>query len=142
LSGPHLAELLTKSLIPVREFEFLLQKHQKTPDSEVLEKASAAGLILLTKDESMESDFIEEIVRFRARVLALQMPAGNVYRMHAAVTASSHKWERILLSNPVGPLVIRIREDGSIGLVRKEAELREILDRVLTARKASQKRHR
>jgi hypothetical protein len=51
-------------------------------------------------------------------------------------------YERVLLSNPIGPLTISISPDGKIKKVTGEQELRARQKKLLTSKMSRAKRHR
>lgn len=131
--------MLKRGGIQVRLYESLFEKNTKTQDCIVIEGVCRAGLILLTKDESIEADWIDDIIAYKAKVLVLTDGHGNTTHWASALIASESAWDRALLNNRVGPLVIRINRQG-IGKVEFESDLRRLRERLRTARIVRAKR--
>lgn len=137
--------LLKKAKLSVFEYDHLLTKGQSVPDDVVLDAATKAGFVLITKDSSMEDDWIQAIIEKRARVIRVREPeeedGANVTRVAAAIICSNQACHKILLENLNGPLVIRVNSTGEITKVLREQELRAHSNRLLTGRIVRGKRH-
>jgi hypothetical protein len=139
ISGDTLASILRKGGLRVFVYETLLEKNRKISDASVIARACQSGFILVTKDESLEGDWIEEIISHKARALVLTDGHGNVIHWASALIASESVWERALLNHPIGPLIIRINRRG-VGKVEEEADLLALCQRAKTARIVRAKR--
>jgi predicted nuclease of predicted toxin-antitoxin system len=141
ISGTTLASLLRKAKLVVFEYEELLERNKKIPDATVLKRAVEAGYVLVSKDGNMESDELEYIIEHRARVIFLDDQEGGPVSWAAALICAESAYERVLLSNPSGPLTIHVSRIGTIRAVTGEEELRRRCDRIQTAHITRRKRH-
>jgi hypothetical protein len=141
ISGNALASLLKKAKLVVFEYEELLERNKKIPDDMVLMRAVEAGYVLVSKDGNMESDELEHIIEHRTRVIFLDDQEGGPVSWAAALICAETAYERVLLNNPIGPLVIHISRMGTIRAVVGEEELRRRYNRILTVRITRKKRH-
>jgi hypothetical protein len=133
ISGNALASLLRKGGLRVFVYETLLEKNKKIPDGTVIERACQSGFILVAKDEALESEWIEEIITHKARVLVLTDGQGNVVHWAAALISSAKVWERALLNHLIGPLIIKINRQGVSG-IEDEGQLTKLCQRLKTAK--------
>jgi hypothetical protein len=111
-----------------------LPRNKKIPDARVIETSSGAGYVLVTTDRRMESEWIEDIILYKAKVMLLTDEQGGPIHWAAALIVGEQSWRRALLDNPAGPLVIRISKAGVITKLTGEEELRSRRDHLLTAR--------
>jgi hypothetical protein len=139
ISGPTLASILRRGGLRVLEYQTLCEKNKKIPDDSVIGKVCESGFILVTKDEAMQSDWIEEIIEHKARALVLTDGHGNVVHWAAALISSEAVWERALLDHLIGPLIIRINRQG-VHRVDPEPELVALCQRLKTSRIVRAKR--
>jgi hypothetical protein len=140
-SGNKFVSRLREARIPVQPFESLLRKNKKTPDSSVIERAAGAGYVLVTTDKRMESDWIDDIIRCRAKIILLTDDHGGPIHWTAALVCSQARWRRVLLDHPSDPVTIRIDAAGNIVKVAGSARLLERREHLLTASIARSKRH-
>ena len=134
VSGKAFASLLEQARILVHQYESLLPRNKKIPDARVIEVSAGAGYVLVTTDRRMESEWIEDIIRYSAKVVLLTDQDGGPIHWAAALVAGEQGWRRALLDNPAGPLVIRINKAGQITKLTGEADLRSRRDHLLTVR--------
>jgi hypothetical protein len=121
-------------------YETLFEKNRKIPDGQIIERSCQSGFILVTKDESMESEWIEDIIAHKARVILLTDGYGNVMNWAASLIASEKVWHRALLDHPFGPLVIRINREG-VQRIDYAESLSKLCQRRKTARIVRSKRN-
>jgi hypothetical protein len=88
VSGPSLASHLRAAGLVVHQYEKLLTKNRKIQDSRVIEVASEAGYVIVTKDTRMESDWTEDIIEHKAKVILLTDDCGGVEAVPTVVDAS------------------------------------------------------
>ena len=86
----------------------------------------------MTKDERIERDWVDVIIKHRARVILLTDSQGGITELAAALICARDACERTLLDNPMGPLIIRVNKTGTISKIRGETELRSRRDKLLT----------
>lgn len=141
ISGKALASLLKQARMPVHQYESLLPRNKKTPDSRVIEVCSRNGYVLVTTDRRMESEWIEDIVRHKAKVVLLTDEEGGPIHWASALIVSETSWRRILLDNPIGPIVIRISKGGTTTKFTGEDELHARRAQLQTARIVRSKKH-
>lgn len=141
-SGPEFASLLGKGRLSAREYQVLLPRNKKTPDSTVIASAAKEKYILVTTDKRLETDWIDDIVTNKAQIILLTDDDGGPMHWASALIVSENRWTRILLDNPHSPLVIRIDRAGNIVKLIGESELCERRDQLLTASIVRRKRHR
>jgi len=134
LSGDAFAALLTKAKICVHKYEKLLRKNRKIPDPEVIAACSKANFILVSKDPSMERDWIEDIIECKAKVLFLSDKEGGIMHWTAALMCSRKAWERAFLDHPNEPMLIRITNSGGITKITGEADLRKRRTKLMTTK--------
>jgi len=132
VSGRTFASLLSRARIEVCEYDSLLKKNTKTPDSKVIEVCSAASFILVTTDKRMESDWTDDIVRHKARIILLNFDEGGPLQWASALICKQSAWERVLLDHLAGPLVVKINRSGSVTKVVGSDELVKRRERILT----------
>lgn len=142
ISGPALASLLRQGRIVVHEFEKLLKKNKKIPDNAVIEATAGANYVLVTKDKRMETDWTEEIIAHKSRIILLTDEEGGPIHWAAALICGQVTWERALLDHPHKPMIVRINRAGQLINIAGEVDLRDRRDHVLTARVSRQRRHR
>lgn len=123
------------------EFETLLEKNRGFLDETVLKRVVEAGYVLISKDGNMESDELDHIIETRARVIFLEDTDGGPVSWAAALICGQNAFERVLLSNPTGPLTIHLSREGRVKSIIGEQDLRMRYDRILTARISRAKRH-
>jgi hypothetical protein len=133
--------MLKSAGISVFRYETLLTKNQKIQDCAVIQTACESGFVLVSKDENMEREWIDDIIRLKARIVLLADPTGNITQLGAALICARKRVERILLDNLHGPLIIKITEAGHTITLKGDAELRARRDKFLTARIVRAKRH-
>jgi hypothetical protein len=141
VSGDAFASLLTQGRIPVQPFESLLRKNAKTPDAAVIERSAKANLVLVTTDKRMESDWTDDIILHRAKVLLLADEDGGPIHWAAALLCGQAAWTRVLLDHPRSPVTIRVDRAGHVRKVVGETDLRQRRDQLVTSRIARAKRH-
>jgi hypothetical protein len=142
ISGKALSSLLLKARIPVFEYDFLLTRNSKIPDGDVLKRSVEAGFILVSKDSSMVSDELDHIIKHRARVIFLDDQHGGPVTWAASLICGHIAYERVLLSNPKGPLTIHLTCEGKVRETVGEAELRRKFQRLSAKNVIREKRHR
>ncbi len=89
----------------------------------------------------METDWIEDIVANKAKVIRLTDEKGGPIHWASALIAGESSWRRILLDNPDGPLIIRINSAGVITKCYGEQALRQRRDQLLNSTISRRKRH-
>lgn len=134
ISGKAFASFLTQARILVHQYEKLLPRNKKIPDARVIKEAAKAGFVLITTDRRMESDWTEDIITNKAKVMLLTDNDGGPIHWAAALIAGEATWRRALLDNLGVPLVLRINRAGTITKLIGEVELRERRDHLLTAK--------
>lgn len=111
-SGDRFASLLRHAKLSVQLFESLLPKNKKTPDATVIERAARSNYVLVTTDKRMESDWIEDIILNKARVILLTDDDGGPIHWASALICSESRWSRVLLDHPGVPITIRVERAG------------------------------
>jgi predicted nuclease of predicted toxin-antitoxin system len=132
ISGPALAALLRKAKLSVHEFQKLLPKNKKIPDSRVIQEAAKARYVIVSRDLSMESDWTEEIIQNKAKVIMLTDQEGGPMNWASAIVCGELAWERVLLNHPNEPVIIKINRSGAVQNIAGEKELIERRDHLLT----------
>ena len=89
----------------------------------------------------METDWIEDIIANKVKVIRLTDENGGPIHWAAALIAGESAWRRTLLDNPDGPLIIRINRSGAITKSYGEQALRQRRDQLLTSTISRRKRH-
>lgn len=140
VSGPTFASLLTKAQIPVHQFQKLLPKNKKVPDSRVIEAASEARYVIVSTDSRMESVWTDDLITHKAKVILLTDDAGGPIHWAAALICSRSSWVRVLLDHPDEAVIIRLTRTGAIKKVVGDQELRHRRDQLLTVRIVQAKR--
>jgi hypothetical protein len=126
--------------IAVQPYEKLLRKNSKTPDAAVIEAASKANFVLVTKDQRMESDWTEDIIACKAKIILLTDDDGGPVNWMAALLVGQAAWTRVLLDHPAEPVTMRVSKSGAVTKVSGEQELRKRRDQLLTSRIIRDKR--
>ena len=140
-SGDKFVSHLMEAGIVVQPFESLLKKNKKTPDSNVIERATGANYVLVTTDRRMETEWIDDIIRCKAKVILLTDDHGGPIHWTAALVCSETRWRRVLLDNPNAPVSIRIDRTGNITKIAGASDLVQRRDHLLTASIVRAKRH-
>lgn len=140
-SGRKFLSFLAQARVPAQAFETLLRRNKKMPDSTVIEQCANNGYVLVTTDRRMESDWIEDIVKHKAKIIILTDDEGGPIHWTSALVSSEKRWRRILLDHPDDPITIRIERSGNITKVAGAEELLQRRDRLLTINITKSKRH-
>ena len=140
-SGDQFVSLLKQAHVSVQPYEKLLPKNKKTPDATVIERCTEANYVLVTTDKRMESEWIEDIIRNKAKVIRLTDDHGGPIHWAAALICSESRWTSVLLDNPNRPVIIRVERSGVITRIVGETELLTRRDQLLTASIVRGKRH-
>ena len=127
--------------ISVFQYELYFQRNQKIPDDAVIKKAHESRLILITKDEAMEREWIGTVISAKARMVLLTDGTGGIASLAAAFICAHPSIERILLDNPQGPLVIKVNRSGDITKIRGESELTARWNHLFQAAVVRSKKH-
>jgi len=114
VSGKKFVSLLKEAGLCPEPFEKLLRGKRKTPDSEVIEACSKAGYVLVTKDQRIESDWTDDILKHKARIILLTDDDGGPIHWMAALSCGFASWNRALLDHPGEPLTIRLNRSGHV----------------------------
>jgi hypothetical protein len=133
LSSHDIAALMKDAGMSVFQYELLFERHKKISDDEVIARTKASGLILATKDEAMEREWIGSIIAARARMILLTDGTGGIANLAAALICAHDRIQKILLDNPEGPLIIKVNRHGDVSRIRGEAELKERYRRLFQA---------
>lgn len=140
VSGTVFVSLLTQARLTVQPYEKLLRKNSKTSDAKVIEAAAGANFVLVTKDQRMESDWTEDIITQKAKIILLTDDDGGPVNWMAALLVGHPAWTRVLLDHPAEPVTMRISKSGTVTKVAGEQELRRRRDQLLTSRIVREKR--
>lgn len=140
-SGDTFVSLLKQARVSVQPYETLLPKNKKIPDATVIERCAKANYVLVTTDKRMESEWIEDIIQHKARVIRLTDDDGGPIHWAAALICSKSKWSRVLLDQPNTPVIIRVERSGIITRIVGEADLLKRRDQLLTASIVRGKKH-
>ncbi len=81
ISGPKLASLLKQGQLIVHQYETRLRRHKKTPDEDVIRVCSESNYVPVTTDKCMESDWIDDMVKHKARGHLFGRFAGRSYTL-------------------------------------------------------------
>ncbi len=141
VSGKVFASYLTEANLVVRQYETLLRKKSKTPDSTVIEQASKANWVLVTTDKRMESEWTDDIIACRAKVILLTDSQGGPINWAAALICGRTAWVRTLLDHPTEPLTMKVNSGGSVIKFAGAEELIKRRDRILTSAIIRSKKH-
>ncbi len=141
LSSPDIAKLMKDAGMSVFQYELLFARNQKIPDDVVIEKAHTSRLILTTKDEAMEREWIGTVIATKARMVLLTDGTGGITNLAAALICAHPAIERILLDTPDGPLIIKVNRSGDVTKIRGEVELQERWKHLFQAAMVRSKRH-
>jgi len=133
VSGKAFASLLELGGLSVRPYESLLRKNTKTSDAKVIAAAARANFVLVTKDQRMESDWTEDVITNRAKIILLTDDNGGPIHWTAALLAGQAGWTRILLNYPTEPLTSRINRSGAVTKLAGEDALLTRRDQILTS---------
>ena len=125
----------------VFQYELLFFRNQKIPDDAIIEKAHASRLILITKDEAMEREWIGTVITAKARMVLLTDGTGGITNLAAALICAHPAIEKILLDNPDGPMIIKVNRSGDVTKIRGEVELLERWNHLFQAAIVRAKRH-
>jgi hypothetical protein len=90
--------------------------------------------VIVSRDLSMESDWTEEIIRHRAKVIMLTDQEGGPMHWASAIVCGQVAWERVLLNHPNEPVIIKINRSGAVQNIAGEKELIERRDHLLTVK--------
>lgn len=140
ISGPALASLLEKAGLAVNEFQRLLPKNKKIPDLRVIEEATEKRYVIVSRDLRMESDWTDDIIRCKAKIIVLSDEEGGPIHWASAIVCGQSAWERALLNHPNEPVIIKIDRTGKVQKIAGEQELIERRDHLLTLRITQAKR--
>jgi predicted nuclease of predicted toxin-antitoxin system len=140
ISGPALASLLRKAGLPVHEFQKLLPKNKKIPDSRVIQAAANARYVIVSKDLRMESDWTDDIIKHKAKIIVLSDEEGGPMHWASAIVCGQPTWERVLLNHPAEPVIIKINRTGTVQKIAGQRDLTERRDDLLTRKIVQAKR--
>ena len=90
----------------------------------------------------MESDWTDDIIRHKAKVILLTDDEGGPANWMAALACGAASWTRALLDHPNEPLTMRLNRTGNITRIAGEQELRARRDQLLTGRIVRNKKSR
>jgi len=141
LSSPDIAKLMKEAGMSVFQYELLCERNKKIPDDEVIARAHKSRLILTTKDEAMEREWIGNVIAIRARMVLLTDGSGGIANLAAALICAHPAIERLLLDNPEGPLIIKVNRSGVVTRIRGEVELQNRWNHLFQAAMVRAKKH-
>lgn len=140
ISGDAFASRLRDARLPVCKYEVLLERNAKVPDDKVIEASAKAGYVLVTKDERMETDWVDEIITYKAKVILLTDCDGGPVDWASSLICSQREWTRVLLDHLSAPVTIRLNKNGRMTKLTGESELIARRDRLITKRVARAKK--
>jgi hypothetical protein len=134
VSGKRLPSLLEEAKLPFHIFESLFPKNKRVPDPLVIEAASAARYIIVSTDKRMETVWMDDLIRHKAKVILLIDQDSGPIHWAVALIAGQSAWERALLDHPNDALIIKLSRSGKVKDIVSEEELKQRLDDIMTVK--------